>query len=74
MSAAGACLFAEVGRSAKGGAAFRTREEVRRQNWAVPGVVGTEFEGSKLLVEPWGRKPAEKAADKAAPSPEKAPP
>lgn len=27
MNQAGACLFAEVGRSAKGGAAFRTREE-----------------------------------------------
>ena len=29
MNQAGACLFAEVGRSAKGGAAFRTREEAR---------------------------------------------
>ena len=27
MTQAGACLFAEVGRSAKGGAAFKTREE-----------------------------------------------
>ena len=29
MTQAGACLFAEVGRSAKGGAAFKTREEAR---------------------------------------------
>lgn len=30
MNKAGACLYAEVGRGQKGGAAFRTREEVPR--------------------------------------------
>ncbi|CAL1127758.1 unnamed protein product [Cladocopium goreaui] len=55
MTQAGACLFAEVGRSAKGGAAFKTREEVQK---AVEMLNGSEFEGSKLQVETWGRKPA----------------
>ena len=33
MNKAGACLYAEVGRGQKGGAAFRTREEVPRMGW-----------------------------------------
>eukprot|EP00434_Breviolum_minutum_P030531 symbB.v1.2.027001.t1/scaffold2741.1/size74257/5 len=54
MNQAGACLFAEVGRSAKGGAAFRTREEVQK---ACELLNGSQFEGSTLQVEAWGKKP-----------------
>ncbi|CAK9101843.1 unnamed protein product [Durusdinium trenchii] len=54
MNKAGGCLFAEVGRSAKGGAAFKTREEVQK---ACELLNGSEFEGRVLQVETWGKKP-----------------
>lgn len=54
MNKAGACLYAEVGRGQKGGAAFRTREEVQN---ACALLNGSEFEGCTLVVEAWGKPP-----------------
>jgi len=47
------CLYAEVGRSQKGAAAFKTKEEVPL---AVAALNGSNFEGHVLTVAAWGQK------------------
>mmetsp|Transcript_54026 Transcript_54026/g.66225 ORF Transcript_54026/g.66225 Transcript_54026/m.66225 type:complete len:114 (+) Transcript_54026:634-975(+) len=54
MGKAGQCVYAEVGRGQKGGAAFRTKEEVAN---ACQLLNGSEFEGCTLIVEMWGKPP-----------------
>ena len=55
MSQAGACLYAEVGKSGMGGAAFKTAEE---KNQAIAMLNGSVFEGHMLQVDVWTKKEA----------------
>mmetsp|Transcript_95439 Transcript_95439/g.116854 ORF Transcript_95439/g.116854 Transcript_95439/m.116854 type:complete len:193 (+) Transcript_95439:44-622(+) len=55
MSTAGVpCLYAEIGKSGTGGAAFKSNSEAMT---AVAALNGSNFEGSILQVDMWGRKP-----------------
>ena len=56
MSTAGVtCLYAEIGRSGTGGAAFKSNSEAMS---AAAALNGSTFEGVTLQVEMWGKKPA----------------
>ncbi|CAE8605305.1 unnamed protein product [Polarella glacialis] len=55
MKQAGACLFAEVGKSGIGGAAFKTTEE---KDQAIALLNGSVFEGVMIQVDHWTKKEA----------------
>ena len=55
MSTAGAvCLYAEIGKSGTGGAAFKSNGEAMS---AAAALNGSNFDGSMLQVDMWGKKP-----------------
>ncbi|CAK9020073.1 Protein disulfide-isomerase [Durusdinium trenchii] len=55
MSTAGVtCLYAEIGKSGSGGAAFKSNSEAMT---AAAALNGSEFEGVMLQVDMWGKKP-----------------
>ena len=51
--AGGTCLYAEVGKSGTGGAAFKSPEEVAA---AIASLNGSSFEGVMLQVDVWTKK------------------
>eukprot|EP00931_Biecheleriopsis_adriatica_P108333 TRINITY_DN82642_c0_g1_i1.p1 TRINITY_DN82642_c0_g1~~TRINITY_DN82642_c0_g1_i1.p1 ORF type:complete len:124 (+),score=43.21 TRINITY_DN82642_c0_g1_i1:63-434(+) len=53
MDAAGRCLFAEIGKSGTGGAAFKTKEE---QQKAIETLNGSNFQGNVIQVDVWTKK------------------
>lgn len=56
MSTAGVtCLYAEIGKSGTGGAAFKSNSEAMT---AAAALNGSQFEGVLLQVDMWGRKAA----------------
>ncbi|CAJ1357510.1 unnamed protein product [Effrenium voratum] len=56
MSTAGvSCLYADVGKTGQGGAAFKTNSDAMT---AAAALNGSAFEGGSLQVDMWGKKPA----------------
>lgn len=54
-TAGGKCLYAEVGKSGSGGAAFKTTEECQQ---AISMLNGSAFNGSIIEVDVWTKKEA----------------
>merc|ERR1712137_231919 len=54
-TAGGKCLYAEVGKSGSGGAAFKTTEECQQ---AISALNGSNFNGSIIQVDVWTKKEA----------------
>merc|ERR1712086_836321 len=53
MKQAGQCLFAEVGKSGMGGAAYKTEDEVQN---AIAILNGSDFNGTTIEVDVWTKK------------------
>ena len=68
LSTAGVtCLYAEIGKSGSGGAAFKSNSEAQS---AVAALNGSFFEGHMLEVDMWGAKPPPQATTQAQPQSE----
>eukprot|EP00434_Breviolum_minutum_P030529 symbB.v1.2.026999.t1/scaffold2741.1/size74257/3 len=54
MCKAGNCVYADVGKGQKGGAVYKTMDEVHK---ACELLNGSQFEGCTLVVQAWGKPP-----------------